>query len=269
MVLAAGGLVGLGVSAAPASAAAGAATVTIVHGIPNTPVDVYVNGQKQISNLQYKTVTKPAQLPPGTYTLAIRKHGASASSAPLLSGKAPVSAGENVTAVAHLTPTGQPTLTLFANPTSPVPPGEARLIMRHVAQGPAVDVYAGSTKVVSGLTNPNEAALVVPAGTVEARVTLAGQTSTVLGPTKLDLAAGTTTVSYAVGSPTNGTLATVHQTYRVGTSSAAAPPSGVPAGSGGQAAQGGVPIAAVAGLAIGGLALIGVSGVQLRRKRTR
>ena len=37
------------ISAVPAMAAAGTATVTIVHGIPNTPVDVYANGKKILS----------------------------------------------------------------------------------------------------------------------------------------------------------------------------------------------------------------------------
>jgi len=40
--------------------------------------------------------------------------------------------------------------------------------------GLTVDVYAGAGKVISGLVNGQQAALTVPAGTVPAKVTLAG-----------------------------------------------------------------------------------------------
>jgi hypothetical protein len=43
------------------------------------------------------------------------------------------------------------------------------------------DVYAGSSKVISGLTSGQQQALDVPAGTVSAKVTLADQTAAVLG----------------------------------------------------------------------------------------
>ena len=49
---------------AAASAASGNATVTVVHGIPNTPVDVYANGKKIIQGFTFKTVTQPLSLPP-------------------------------------------------------------------------------------------------------------------------------------------------------------------------------------------------------------
>lgn len=263
------GVGALAMAAVPAEAAPANATLTVVHGIPKTPVDVYVNGKEQLSDFQFKTVTKPLSLPPASYSIAIRPAGASASSAPILSGSATLAAGENATAVANLDAAGKPALNVFVNQTSAVPPGDARLIVRHVAQAPAVDVYAGSSKVVSALTNPNQAALVVAAGTVEAKVTLAGQSAPVIGPVPLDLGAGTTTVVYAIGNPANGTLTAVTQSYSVGTSAAAVPPSGVPAGTGGQAAAHGVPVALVLTLALGGLALAAMSGARLYRRRAR
>ena len=50
-------------AATGASAADGNATVTVVHGIPDTPVDVYVDGSKALSDFTFKTVTKPISLP--------------------------------------------------------------------------------------------------------------------------------------------------------------------------------------------------------------
>src|SRR4051794_26719090 len=52
--------------AGPAQAA-DTATVTVVHGIPDTPVDVYVDGTKALPNFTFKTVTKPIALPAGSH----------------------------------------------------------------------------------------------------------------------------------------------------------------------------------------------------------
>jgi len=56
-------------AAAPAGAAAGNATITVVHGIPDTPVDVYANGSKLLSDFTFKTVTRPLSVPAGSYTI--------------------------------------------------------------------------------------------------------------------------------------------------------------------------------------------------------
>ncbi len=104
--------------APPAHAAAGTATVTIVHGIPNTPVDVYANGKKILSGFTFKTVTSPLSLPAGSYTIDVRKAGAAASSAPVLAATEQVPAGANLTIVADLTAAGKPALTPFVNDTA-------------------------------------------------------------------------------------------------------------------------------------------------------
>ncbi|MGD0937089.1 MAG: DUF4397 domain-containing protein, partial [Streptosporangiaceae bacterium] len=72
-------------AAAPAGAAAGNATITVVHGIPATPVDVYANGSKLLSDFTFKTVTQPLSVPAGSYTIDVRKAGAAPASAPILS----------------------------------------------------------------------------------------------------------------------------------------------------------------------------------------
>lgn len=76
--------------------------------------------------------------------------------------------------VAHLHASGAPVLTPFVNDVSSLAAGKARLAVRHTAAAPAVDVRAGGTPVIQGLTNPNEEVLVLDAGTVSADVTLAG-----------------------------------------------------------------------------------------------
>ncbi|WP_425454185.1 DUF4397 domain-containing protein [Geodermatophilus normandii] len=56
-------------------------------------------------------------------------------------------AGANATVAAHLTADGRPALTPFVNDTSAVPAGQGRVVVRHVAAAPAVDVRAGGQVV--------------------------------------------------------------------------------------------------------------------------
>lgn len=53
----------------PAALADGnTSTMTVVHGIPDTPVDVYVNGELTLRDFQYETITDPLRLPAGSTT---------------------------------------------------------------------------------------------------------------------------------------------------------------------------------------------------------
>jgi len=204
----------LGATSAPAAAMTNAAAhVTIVHGVPSTPVDVYVNGNAILHEFKFASVTPALKLPPGTYALAVRPAGSSSSSSPILSANVTLKAGENASVVANLTAVGKPALNSFVNPTSSIPSGDARLIVRHVAAAPAVDVYAGTTKVISGLANPDQNVLLVPAGTITVRVDVAGTMSTVIGPATLKLRAGSTTVVYAIGSASAKNLTVAEQFY--------------------------------------------------------
>jgi hypothetical protein len=219
-LIAATAIVAAGAIPALTSASAGAmtttkASVTIIHGIPATPVDVYVNNKKAINNFTFGTVTKPISLAAGTYAVAIRPHGAAATTKPILKGTEKLTAGENATIIANLTAAGTPTLSVFANPTSSVPAGKARIFVRHLAAAPAVDVYAGSTKVISKLANGKQASLVTTAGKLSIAVSVAGQprSKAVIGPVTLNFAAKATTIVYAIGSATGGTLKAVVQSY--------------------------------------------------------
>jgi predicted cupin superfamily sugar epimerase len=199
----------------PAHAASAPAEVTVVHGIPNTPVDVYVDGKLALPDFTFGSVAGPLALPPGTYAIAIRAHGAAASSAPVLSQRVAVTSGENASIVADLTASGSPALSVFANPTTSVPVGDARVIVRHLAEAPGVDVYAGTSKVAADLTNPNQATLVVAAGKVAVSVDVTGTTTTVIGPATFHFLAGRTTIIYAIGSAVGKTLTVAVQKYHV------------------------------------------------------
>lgn len=197
----------------PAQAASSSAEVTVVHGIPKTPVDIYVDGKLALNDFTFGTVTKPIALAPGSYSIAVRPHKASAESKPILATTVKVTAGENASIVANLTAKGAPTLTAFRNPTSSLPMGDARVIVRHVADAPGVDVYAGKSKVVFDLTNPRQDTLVIPAGRVTVKVNVSNTTTTVIGPATFNFKVGTTTVIYAIGSAAGKTLTVAVQTY--------------------------------------------------------
>ncbi len=236
--------------AAPAHAAT--SKVYVVHGIPGQPVDVYVNGTKTLDNFQPKAVAGPLDLAEGAYDLALTKPGEGLDKAILKVDDAAVPGGANISIVAHLDAAGNPKITPFANDVSKVAAGKARLVVRHTAAAPAVDVRAGGTPVFPNLTNPNEAKADIAAGTVKADVVLAGTGTVVLGPVDLNLAEGTATIVYAIGSAQGNSLGLISQTL-TGLHSA---PGGVPSGDGGLADRPGNGVwwlaVAVAGLLVGG-----------------
>lgn len=210
------GMCALGLSAAPAGAAQTQnqqAQVSIFHGVPNLTVDVYINGQKLLPNFKPGTLISPQPLAAGSYEVEVFKAGADPTGTPAIAKKVDVSAGSNVTLVAHLTTDGKPALDAYMNNVSKVPAGQARLTVRHVAAAPAVDVRANGAPVFKGLENPKEATTTVPAGTVNADVTLAGTDNVVIGPTALPLREGTSNVVYAWGSAQQKNLALKVQTF--------------------------------------------------------
>ena len=252
-VLAAGLASGLGAATArPAAATTDSGTVYVVHGVPGLTVDVYVNGKAELTGFKTGEVAGPLSLPAGSYDVAIRKAGEAATAAPAIDKTVTLPAGANVSLVAHLSAAGAPTLTAFANPVGGLANSKARLVVRHTAAAPAVDVLAGGKPVFTGLTNPNQQTADLPPGTVSAAVALAGTTKPVIGPADLTLKAGQVTVAYAIGSAQDNTLRLVTQSLPT----AQTMPQGVNAGSGGLAADGGGNPPAVGVLMIGGLGLV-------------
>ncbi len=249
---------------APLATAQQTGAVYVVHGIPDTPVDVYVDGQRALDDFQPGANAGPVDLPAGAREVAIfPADAADGTGSPLLSASPEVPAGGNVTLVAHLSGGGQPTVTPFVNDVSSVPAGQARVVVRHTAAAPAVDVLAGGSPVISGLANPNQEALEVPAGSIPAAVAAAGTTEPVLGPADLELREGTATFVHAIGSLEAGNLDLVTFTVE-GLHSA---PSGVPSGApSGAPTETGLPGALVL-VAGAGAALAGASALRLRTAR--
>lgn len=254
-VLAAAGGISLALIATPAMADNhdSDASVSVLHAVPGLTVDVYVNGEAALPGFEPGTLTDPLMLPGGSYDIDIYAAGADPEAdEPALSADGlEVPGGANLTLAAHLDADGNPTLGAFVNDVSTTAAGDARLTVRHVAAAPAVDVRAGGDPVIEALTNPNEAVLDLPAGTVSADVVAAGTDQVVLGPADLNLAEGTNTIVYAWGSLEDENLDLAVQTIE----GLHGDPGGVPSG---EPMQSGVPVWAwllaaggVAGVAVG------------------
>ena len=264
-------LVALMLLALPAGVAFGQTTdgtVTVLHGIPGDggfPVDIYVNGDYSAPFIPGLTVTEfagPVTLAAADYSIEIYAAGADPASTDPALGPLPVTlpAGANATIEAHLDEAGAPTASVFVNDISEIAAGETRLTVRHTAAAPTVDVLANDAALFTGLSNPNQAAGDVPAGTYNAKVVPTGATEPVVFEADLDLAEGTSTIVYAIGSLDGGSFTVAVQTI----SGLGAAPAGVPTGTAGLAADG-FPIALAIAGAIALLSLTG-SGMALARR---
>lgn len=265
--LAVGMITALGLAWPATAATASAAQLSVLHAIPDTPVDVYVNGELTLDDFAPGDLAGPLELPAGAYEVALTAPDAADASAPIL-GPATLTleGGANYTAVAHLTEAGEPGLNLFTNDIAQTAPGQGRLTVRHTAAAPAVDVLAGGSPVITGLTNPNESKLDLPAGTVSASVALAGTTDPVIGPADVEIQEGVNTIVYAWGSAEDGNLAIAAQTI----SGLHSNPDGVPSGTAGYLAQ---QDASATTLLSAGLVALAISaavgaGLIVRRRQT-
>lgn len=260
--------VGLLLMLAPAAAAdSHAGLVTVVHGIPGATVDVYVNGDLTLEDFEPGTITDPLELPEGSYDIEIFAADADPEADdPVVSGSADLAAGANVSIVAHLDADGNPTLSVFANDTSTIAAGEARITVRHTAAAPAVDVLANGEPAFTDVTNGDEGVADLPAGTIEAAVALAGTTEPVIGPADVTLEEGVNTIVYAIGSAEEGTLDLLIQTI----SGLHDAPDAVDSGLGGlkAAEQQRAEQMTMLG-ALGALVLLAAGGVGVRRYATR
>jgi uncharacterized protein DUF4397 len=206
------------------------ASLTLVHGIPGDslgatralPVQVRVyrlfDGVKVFDSVTFPTVAGPLSVKRGVYRIEVRVSGT-----PLrLTRWTYLAPRENVSAVAYLTDSGRladpsgkpsPRLGIFTNDVSSPGPGKARVIVRHLADAPAVDVLAGGNTLIDALANPRSAAAVVPAGTYPIQVVADAKNAiSAFGPANLTFGAGTTTVVYAVGSFFDGSFTPLVQT---------------------------------------------------------
>lgn len=183
----------------PASAQDGA-RIHLIHGIPDVDVDVEVDGEAVISGFSFSDTQDLSDF--AGQTLAnVQVKVAGTDDVAIDAGDLELPAEGNITAIAHLDADGNPTLSVFSNDVSTLDAGQGRLVVRHTAAAPAVDVLAGGEAVFSGVENGDEGAADLPAGTVSASVVPAGETEpVVIGPADLPVTEGSSLIVYAIGS---------------------------------------------------------------------
>ena len=246
--------------ASPAQAQS-AATVMLLHGIPDTPVDVYVDGAVVIEGFEPADMQDLSSFAGQSLAnVQVVPAGGDVADAVIEIPSLDVPASGNWTVVAHLGADGTPTLTPFENDTSQIAAGEGRITVRHTAQAPAVDIVVGDTRPFTNLSNPNQVSADLPAGPLPASIAAAGgdviaSVADILG-SEPSVTAGANTILYAVGSLEGGSFDLyVQQITGLG-----AAPTGVPTGNS-SVESGTTSLAVAAGL--GALALLAIGGLTV------
>ncbi|NNE72650.1 MAG: DUF4397 domain-containing protein [Acidimicrobiales bacterium] len=194
----------------------GPGTVNVLHGIPadnGLPVDIYVDGALALPGVTYGALAADISVPAGLRQIDIRPAGAASNSAPLLAQAVLVPSNANVSIVAHLSEAGSPRIWAGRNQVSSTN-GDARVIVRHLAAAPTVDVLVNGneTFTLANVGRHRSGAAIVPADTYRVSVVADADNSIVaLAPTDLEFAADTVTVVYAIGDFAGGSFQPVVQ----------------------------------------------------------
>jgi len=199
---------GAAVVAAPTASAqdAGTADLVIVHGLRGFTADLYVDGKLLINTFQPERSTDPMAVPAGSHLVEIREAGTGADTTPAVTATIDLAAGNRYDAVAHVDQAGAPTLSLFLDDVSPLPPGQARAVVRNTAATGPIDVRFGPTVAAAALANGAGSTTLLPAGVYELAVSAAG-TPTPITPTRnVTYPEGTASFMYLIGSSQAQTL---------------------------------------------------------------
>lgn len=186
-----------------------AARIHLLHGIPDTDVDVYVGGSPVFEGFAFGDAQDLSAFAGTTLTdIEVRLAGTDTVAISVPSLALPMAG--NFTAIAHLDAEGTPTISVFENDTSTIAAGEGRLVVRHAAAAPEVDVRAGGAVAFASVPNGAEGSVDLAAGTVTADVVPAGADEpVVIGPADLPIAEGSSLIVYAVGSLEAETLTVI------------------------------------------------------------
>ena len=236
--------------AAPASAQD--ATVMLAHGIPDTDVDIVVDGGVVIADFNFGEMEDLSAFSGQTLT-ALTVNLAGTDTVALDLGDFAVPASGNYTVIAHLDAAGAPTVSVFENDTSSIAAGQGRITVRHTAAAPAVDVWANGAPAFTNVANGAGGSADLAAGTITAEVVPTGATEpVVIGPADLPITEGSSLIVYAVGSLDADNLGVLTQSISgLGETPSAVNTGNSPVdnGTGAGVAYGVVLVAAVLGLA--------------------
>ncbi len=176
------------------------ARIHLLHGIPDVDVDVEAGGANVIEGFSFGETEDLSALA-GETLAGLKVKAAGTDTVAIDAGDVALPASGNFTVIAHLDADGAPTLSVFENDVSAISAGEGRLIVRHTAAAPNVDILANGDVAFGDVPNGAEGKVDLGAGTIEASVVPAGASEpVVIGPADLPINDGEALVVYAVGS---------------------------------------------------------------------
>ena len=190
------------------------ATVYVVHGIPDVPVDIAVDGGCALENFMFGDQAGPLMLPAGDHqiTISIADEMDPCGGDVVLDVSVPFSDDENVTVIAYLDEMGAPTAGKFDNDFSRTDPGTARIILHHTAAAPEVDVAvdrdmgAMFSPAIAGFANGDQVVTSLRPGEWYVWLAPAGSTDPVFGPELVKFKPFTAYRVFAVGDIGAGTF---------------------------------------------------------------
>ncbi len=248
------------VSAAPASAAGGDVTLTVVHGVRGLVADVRLDDALVLSGFAPERVTDPLTISPGSHHLQAWPTGAAQTSTPVVDQQLTFSPGEQATAAIGLGADGKPVVTVFDDRGLLADAASTALAVRSLANAGPMKVVAGDRTLAEMLTSTQQQVAQVPPGTYPVSVSPSDGTAGSVPAQDVPLVAGRAVVLYLIGSQSDSTLGWVAQTVRP---ASAAAPKRVDTG------VGPVPAAGTPGTAalVLGMPLTLLGAVALRRRR--
>ena len=184
--------------AAPAMAQT-EARIHLIHGIPDTPVDVVVDGEVVFADFNFGDTQDLSSLA-GATLVSLQVVLAGTDTVVIDAGDVDLPESGNYSIIANFDAAGTPTISVFANDTAAIDAGNGRLQVRHTAAAPAVDVKADGAVAFSNLSNPNEAKADLAAAYSVEVVPTGADEPVVIGPADIAVTDGESLIVYAVGS---------------------------------------------------------------------
>jgi len=250
------------VLAATSSSAQDGARIHLIHGIPDTDVDVEAGGANVIEGFSFGDTEDLSALAGATLE-GLKVKAAGTDTVAIDAGDVALPGSGNFTVIAHLDADGNPALAVFENDTSTTAAGQGRLTVRHAAAAPAVDVLANGAAAFSNVSNGEGGSADLDVGTISAEVVPTGATEpVVIGPADLGITDGSHLIVYAVGSLDAGNLSVLTESISgLGTAPTAVNTGNSPVGS-----DSGLPVLLTV---FGALGLLGVAMAGARLVRSR
>ncbi len=241
------------------------AMVRVVHASPDAPaVDVYVDGQRAISNLRYTEGTGYTMLPEGQHQVQVFAAGTGPGGTAVIAAQVTLQGGRAYTIVAANVLAKIEPLVIPDDLTPPAA-GKAHIRVIHAApDAPAVDVavQGGPVPFRNAAFKAATPYTPVDAGTYAFEVRPTGTTTAVLTTNPTPLAAGRLYTVFAMGQVGNNTLRAIAFTDN-------APVSGMPSTGGGAMAANGTGQLPLVGLGLLALGVVVAGRLTLRFRSAR